>query len=509
MADHQNSRDTARLLNAGSGDMQPVKKGAPANPNYGTDLVASDQHLQQLQRVLKDSRLPQSLLHRLAIDSFPSAGSGASYCRVNNYTQLAMQKPNSSYFGNAIACCLCRWGTLIQEGEVGVVRRDAEYSLLGEGYHSYVNFGTELIGHHRLNVMDVPVTYGACGFVVISEGRIGVLQDGAEYRILAPGLYQWNSPTVRFISSEDTKREKVSLGPYTLITVPDGHVCTSFNNGDLVVLGWNGAGGSEGVRTSSRTFFLNDPKWIVGNYLPTQTQTDKLEANDLLTKDNVEILMVAMSQWRIMDPWLAVQRCGETMAKIQDKVNQIVRATIARIVASTSIGAGPVSGGVTKPIVQAQVVGGNENGGGHSADGLAQLMQSDAANHHMAQLRDNAEQMGIEVIAIFVPEKRMKNSDIRAQVASQAVIGIQAEAERSAADATAYATVKRATAEAESIQLLAKAHADAGAKLGDPTTTAARLALTEVTAKSLANAKVTLFSGAPGNMPFLLTDSIK
>lgn len=503
--------DTHQLLmNANSDDMHPVKaaagKGAftaPVLTNYGA--VASPANMQMLQQILKDSRLPQTLVQRLAIDSFPPPSS-ATYCRVNNYSQLQKKKPNSSYCGNTLSCCFCRWGTLIQEGEVGVVREDAEYSLLDQGYHTFVNFGTEYMGRHRLNVMDVPVTYGACGFVVISEGRIGLLQDGSEYRILAPGMYQWSSPTVRFLASADTCTRQVDLGPYTLITVPDGHVCTSFNNGDLVVLGWNE---TNNACSDSRTYFLNDPKWTVGTYLPTQTQTDKLPANDLLTKDNVEILMVAMSQWRIVDPRLAVQRCGETMDKIREKVNQIVRATIARIVASTSIGAGPVSGSVSKPIVQAQVAQPANTADGHpanTADGLAQLMQSAAANQHMSQLRENTEQMGIEVIAIFVPEKRMKNDDIRNQVASQAVIGIQAEAERSAADATAYATVKRATAEAESIQLLAKAHADAGAKLGAPDTTAARLALTEVTAKSLSNAKVTLFSGAPGNMPFLLTD---
>jgi regulator of protease activity HflC (stomatin/prohibitin superfamily) len=154
-------------------------------------------------------------------------------------------------------------------------------------------------------------------------------------------------------------------------------------------------------------------------------------------------------------------------------------------------------------------------------------MQSAVATKHMADLAENMTRMGIEVIGVFVPEKRMKNDDIREQIAKQAVIGIRADAERAAADAKAYATVadaraqaeaKRqsaeaeaytrvtcAKAEAEAIAIVTKAQAAAGDILGSPESTAARMALTDKTAAALGSAKVTIFSGAPSRLPFMLS----
>jgi regulator of protease activity HflC (stomatin/prohibitin superfamily) len=130
-------------------------------------------------------------------------------------------------------------------------------------------------------------------------------------------------------------------------------------------------------------------------------------------------------------------------------------------------------------------------------------MKSEMATKHMAELTTQMEDMGIEVIGVYVPEKRMKNDDIRQEVAKQAVIGIKAEAERAAADAKAYATVKAARAEAEAIELLAAAHADAGTRLGAPETTASRLALSETMTKAIQGSNLTVFSGAPDSMPFM------
>jgi regulator of protease activity HflC (stomatin/prohibitin superfamily) len=246
--------------------------------------------------------------------------------------------------------------------------------------------------------------------------------------------------------------------------------------------------------------------------------------------------MVAMSQWRIVDPQLAVTRCAATMKEIREKVNQLVRATIARIVAGTNIGAGPVSGSMSRPVVQAQVLSSPADVPYPPStplplqdNDLSHLMQSTVANRHMAELSSTMGRMGIEVVGVYVPEKRMKNDDIREQVARQAVIGIKADAERAAADAKAYATVagaraeaeaKRqnadadayakvtsAKAEAEAVLLVSEAQAKAGAILGDPSTTASRIALTEKTASALQNSKVTIFAGAPSQLPFMLSSN--
>jgi len=311
-------------------------------------------------------------------------------------------------------------------------------------------------------------------------------------------------------------------------------------NGDLKVLGHRGVVDESSAPTTTtaaatgkgqeiipgtsvsgkiqRTFFLDDSKWIHSTFLSMKTQTDRLEGLDVLSSDNVELLLVALSQWKIVDPVLAITECGDDMETIRSKVNALMRATISRIVASTAIGHN-VSG-----------ASGDVNNSNDGPD-LSHLMQSSAALGHMKSLSATLRTMGIEVYSVFVPEKKMKNDDIRREVARQSVIGIKAEAERSASDAQAYATITnakaqseamrelaqseafatttKAKAEAQAIEAVSQAHSEAGKRLGNPNDTAARLALSEVVAKSFKDAKVTLFSGTPDKMPFMFGSEMK
>lgn len=416
-------------------------------------------------------------------------------------------------------------------------------SFLGPGYHSVPVFGVEVGEQVSLSTLNRVVKCETAGFITITEGNIGVMQLGSEYRLLAPGSYEWDSPVVGNITAVNIRANASQLGPFSLVTVTDGTVAVTYHHGSLRILGWSpeeppvgslaaSSAARLGSKTSpvgtSRTYFMDDPNWVHKSFLSTQMQTDRLEGNDLLSKDNVELLMVAMSQWRIVNPWLAITQCGPDMDNISTKVDQLVRATIARIVAGTCIGAGPVSGHMTRPIAQVgREVGSEEGGAGRNDADMAHLMQSSQATIHMAELTHNMQLMGIEVVGVYVPEKRMKNDDTRSEIAKQAIIGIKAEAQRSAADASSYATIKSAQAEAEAeraradakayvtttvaraeaiaIGELAVAHAKAGEQLGVPTTTAARLALSEKTGKIMEGAKVTIFSGAPSTMPFMLT----
>lgn len=481
-------------------------------------------------KFLPNSNLPLTLRARLLHDMSDTT----HYQRLNHISELNLRLPNSTWFGFATSCVSGRVACLVDDGLVGLLHEYESFVFLAPGYHSYVFAGVSFEGTAPLNKVNMPVTNGPAGFVTITQGNVGVMLVGSEYRLLPPGTYQWAHPAVQYVSTVAISEEVSKLGPFSLVTVKEGTVAATYNNGQLRMLGYGNSIAQDG-RGASRTFFLDDPKWTLGALLPTSVQTDRLEGNDLLSKDNVEILMVAMAQWRIADPVAAVTHCAPVMPEIRAKVNQLVRAAIARIVASTNIGAGPVSGSMARPIVNAQVAVLPEGfpsipGKAVADDGadLSHLMQSAVAVKHMAELSANMNSMGIEVIGVFVPEKRMKNDDIREQVARQAVIGIKADAERAAADAKAYATVaaaraeaeaKRqaaeadafarvtaAKAEAEAIAMVAEAHAKAGERLGNPESTAARIALTDKVTSALSNAKVTIFSGAPSQMPFMFTD---
>jgi regulator of protease activity HflC (stomatin/prohibitin superfamily) len=478
---------------------------------------------EQLRDFLPTSHIPRSLKIRLIRDMRERE----QYERLTHISELRSRRANASWSSYTFGCVTGQSTFLVDAGKVGFLKENETFSFLDAGYHSYFFPGISFEGTADINTVNRAVTFGSAGFVTVTEGYIGVLMVGSEYRLLPPGTYQWDNAAVRFESAVSISSANAKLGPFSLVTVSEGQVAATYNNGTLHMLGHK-------EESISRTYFLDDPKWVLGAFLSTAVQTDRLEGNDLLSKDNVELLMVAMSEWRIVDPVAAVTHCAPAMEEIRGKVNQLVRAAIARIVAGTNIGAGPVSGSMARPIVEARPVA---TGTVTAAAGailakpqdeadLAHLMQSAAAARHMGELSTNMAHMGIEVIGVFVPEKRMKNNDIREQIARQAVIGIKADAERAAADARAYAMIaesraaaeaKRqmadaeaysritaAKAEAEAIQVVSGAQAEAGRTLGPADSTAARIALTDRTASALSNAKVTIFSGAPAQMPFML-----
>lgn len=492
------------------------------NRRLAEDLIARIPGVQQL---------PDNLKRRLATDMTDLER--ARYQRLEDIDDVAVRKANTGYWGWKLGG-LGHLTMMIQAGKVGLLKEKENFFFLAAGYHRYAEFGREYLGEVDLNVIDKPVKNGPTGFVTISEGKIGVMCLGSDFKLLAPGSYQWDSPIVNKVEIVDIQQNIAKLGPYTLVTVPEGEVAVTYDNGVLKIL--DGSHSTETRADASRTYFLDNPKWEASCFLSNRTQTDRLEGNDLLSKDNVELLMVAMSEWRIVDPLLAMRKCGSDMKNIRTKVNQLVRATIARIVAGTNIGAGPVSGGVAQPVVTALRVDETSAAAGNQSAGdndLSHLMQSEQATLHMAELTRNMSAMGIQVIGVYVPEKQMKNADTRQAVAKQAVIGIHAEAERAAADAKAYATIAnadamqkaeilaakgdaeaellRAEAKAEAIRMVAQAQSEAGEKLGAPQTTAARLALTEQAGKSLQGAKVTFWGERASNIGGMLvsTESVE
>jgi len=258
----------------------------------------------------------------------------------------------------------------------------------------------------------------------------------------------------------------------------------------------------------SRTFFLDDPRWRFSNFLSLRRQTDRLEGNDLLSKDNVEVLLVAMAQWRIIDAQLCATQCAPDMRDVRKKIDDLVRATIARIVASSALGQ---TSGAANSAAHVGVEANSAIGHAEDNDGtLAHVMLSKDAIMHMNELKTTMHRLGIEVFGVYIPEKRIKSDETRRAVASQAVIGIKAEQDRSSADAKAYATTVAARAEAESIRVVSEAHKAAGEMLGSSKATGAKLALAQQTGKALGQGTtITLFSEKPTDLPYLFAPEDK
>ncbi|ATZ80211.1 hypothetical protein BMW23_0152 [Bodo saltans virus] len=336
--------------------------------------------------------LPANLLNRMRQDSAKN-----EYFR--KVEQFNFIEPNSNYkeymwsvltFGK-----IC---VLVSSGSVGILCEGEKIYFLDEGYHSFSSFGTIFLGERKINIVDNAIVCGSSGFVTISQDHIGVMLVKSEYKILPPGSYQWNNPYVSFKTSIQINEQNIKIGPYQLISVVDGTVAITYKNGKLNILGEN---------DSERIFFLDNPNWIVHGYLDLGTQISKLEDNDLLSKDNVEIVVTAIAEWKIVNSKKAIIECGRSMKEITEKVTQLFCATISRIVAninidclSTETNTQDINNGISQ----------------QTTTSILSLMQSTVAKKYMTELSTNMNQIGIKVIEIYAPEKHMKNDDVRHHV---------------------------------------------------------------------------------------------
>ena len=110
------------------------------------------------------------------------------------------------------------------------------------------------------------------------------MQLGSEFRLLAPGTYEWNSTMVVDVQAVDITTAVSQLGPYTLLTTPQGKAAVTYHHGTLRILGLpetrprgapESSAACDHVNASavSRTFFMDDPNWVHKGFLSTQMQT--------------------------------------------------------------------------------------------------------------------------------------------------------------------------------------------------------------------------------------------
>ena len=334
------------------------------------------------------------------------------------------------------------------------------------------------------------------------------MQYGSEYKLLSPGTYQWDSPMISSVTAVDIRPNYVELGPYRLVTVPKGEVAVTNDGGELRILGYEGKGAGvpeERNMTNqlSRTFFLDNAKWEYEGLLSVSKQTDPLPQLDIMSKEHLALLIKSMSEWCIVDPYLAVEKGGRTMLQISSKVNDLVRASISRIVAGTTIGSEPVSASIAHPVQTGKVVSANDDERtDRQQPAQFRSLQSEIATTCKAEMSAHLSDMGIEVLGIYAPEIHFKNDDTRQKVVDASMIGRVALIRQAAADAEYYADLKKAQAQAETIRLIAEAHKAADEMIGQPGSITAQLALIRETGRALSStsSSVTFFQDKVANL---------
>jgi hypothetical protein len=102
------------------------------------------------------------------------------------------------------------------------------------------------------------------------------------------------------------------LGPWTLLTIDQGYMAVTQDNGEQVILD----GGS--------VYLLTHRNWKFEKFVSTKIQTNELRRIEAASADNVIMLVDATVLWRISDVETAVRMSAETMSSDGKKTPQTI-----------------------------------------------------------------------------------------------------------------------------------------------------------------------------------------
>mmetsp|Transcript_9553 Transcript_9553/g.25982 ORF Transcript_9553/g.25982 Transcript_9553/m.25982 type:complete len:501 (+) Transcript_9553:119-1621(+) len=190
---------------------------------------------------------------------------------------------------------------LVPAGHVLKLRDDkGGYFLAGPGMHLVESFYVYSEG--KPETMRGLVEHGDCYIVTVEQGFVGFAIDRGQPVLLPPGLHQWKSDTMYFVRFINLNDHKISMGPYTLLTVDEGYAAVTQNNGKQVIL----PGGA--------VHLLDHKNWKFEKFMTIKIQTDNLERIQATSADNIIMNVTSTVNWRIVDVECAATLAAETMA---------------------------------------------------------------------------------------------------------------------------------------------------------------------------------------------------
>jgi len=171
---------------------------------------------------------------------------------------------------------------------------DNNYLLAKPGIHNIQNpFIKQVSTPIPLNGGDnqrTVIQHGNRSVLTVPQGMLGYATDMGQPVLLPPGLHSWTSETLRFGKMYRLGDDPVlAIGPFTLVTVDEGYVGITSENGKLHIL------------VAGLTHLLTHQKWRFDRFINIETQHDDLEKVRATTADNVLINIHGTITWRIED----------------------------------------------------------------------------------------------------------------------------------------------------------------------------------------------------------------
>jgi regulator of protease activity HflC (stomatin/prohibitin superfamily) len=275
----------------------------------------------------------------------------------------------------------------------------------------------------------------------------------------------------------DLNEPVIRLGPWTLLTIDQGYMAVTQDNGRQVILD----GGA--------VYLLTHRNWKFEKFVSVKIQTNELKRIEAASADNVIMLVDATVLWRISDVETAVRMSAETMApdgskaggdilKLRNDVLKQAEASLAFFIGTINFSDSMAAAAFNQrsksvqegyvPAVNVEAV--EETKDEHdSTTPMQRIPEQEVFNlYNNERLRDavtHANEIttsyGVEVISINIISAIPKDEQLQASLAKGAVAAAEAQMMETSAQGKGRAIEIEAAAKAKQTMILAKADADA------------------------------------------------
>jgi len=397
---------------------------------------------------------------------------------------------------------------------------DGTYFFFGAGVHRISRIFNTV--QEDISLTEPRIENGNCVIVTVPQGYVGLAFDRGQPILLAPGLHQWKSDTLKMQDLIDLSTDVIRLGPFTLLTVDEGYAAITQDNGTQKIM----SGGS--------THMLTHRNWKFEKLISLKLHTDDLGPFCATSADNVVLQTTATVNWRVKDAMQAAKMAADTMSAFaegqsvpvvgigetstlrKDVLKQAVASLAAaigsiRYAADVHISASEKVNIDTADILPKSFGAGSDEGCGVSQ--IFSVQQMSAAAQHANEI---CTQYGVSIVSINVISavpidkqlaETLSAGAVAAAGAQQAEIAARGNAKARLIDAQSVAAAQRiqAQADADAEVMHAQGKKDA-AMLLETSAVAVDLAKLEKTAAILGDKTSFFFGAGPSALPAILSN---
>lgn len=324
------------------------------------------------------------------------------------------------------------------------IDNDNNYLFAKPGVHNVKDPFTKKIGYPEnvLSGYGRIFEHGNRTVVTVPQGHIGYATDRGNPVLLPPGLHAWVSETIRYERTQDLGDRVVRLGPYTIVTVDEGYVAITRDNGKRVIL------------TGGGTHLLTHPKWRFEQFITLQIQTDELKNIEAATVDNILMSINSTVVWKIED----INKSANILAAeitpnnwgvstVTIDINKLRNDVLKQVIASLATFIGTVNYSNTLNVPQAVNYFVLDK---HTVTTRAVTHANSITSHY-----------GVQICSINIISAKFVNSDLTASLANGVLATVESLREETRARALANAKEIEAKSSATTRKIAARSEADA------------------------------------------------